>query len=283
MHNMMIADSHPFLVLSQEMIELCKPLEAFKIHHVTYLKQLKSGHRITLSNKPNWIADYYNLMLYQSSLFEDPFQHPKHSFDTWFGDYDLDVYRHGKLYYNTMHAISIVDYGADGSESFLFSTAPEHPSAIHFLSNHREILYHFILYFKDHGRFMLKKAEKNKIFLAKEPIINDIEEKKWFQNPEWINEMFKQKEKFFLKTPLHHATFYDSDYGEVKFTQRELMCIHYLLQYKTATEIAFFLNLSKRTVESYIEHIRLKLNCTSKSELIEKIKKIPYCSALTLK
>lgn len=54
-------------------------------------------------------------------------------------------------------------------------------------------------------------------------------------------------------------------------TPREKQVINLLIRGKTAKEIAFELNLSKRTIEHYIENIKLKMNVDTKSQLIEKV------------
>jgi DNA-binding CsgD family transcriptional regulator len=56
-----------------------------------------------------------------------------------------------------------------------------------------------------------------------------------------------------------------------KMSERERQCILHILKGKTANQIANIMGLSSRTVESYIENIKDKLGCTSKSTLIEKI------------
>lgn len=53
-------------------------------------------------------------------------------------------------------------------------------------------------------------------------------------------------------------------------SSRELECIFYMIRGKSAREIADILCLSKRTIESYITHARIKLDCHNKSSLIEK-------------
>lgn len=53
-------------------------------------------------------------------------------------------------------------------------------------------------------------------------------------------------------------------------TKREVDCVFYLLRGNSMKMIAKNLNLSPRTVESYLEQIRIKLKCTNRSDLIEK-------------
>lgn len=53
-------------------------------------------------------------------------------------------------------------------------------------------------------------------------------------------------------------------------TKKELICLFYLLRGASNKDISRLLNLSLRTVETHLEHIKYKLNCYSKSELISK-------------
>lgn len=56
----------------------------------------------------------------------------------------------------------------------------------------------------------------------------------------------------------------------VYLSKRETECLRYVVLGKSAREIGIILQLSKRTVESYLNSIKNKLNLHSKSELIEK-------------
>lgn len=50
---------------------------------------------------------------------------------------------------------------------------------------------------------------------------------------------------------------------------RKKQCLYYLAKGMTYKEIAFTLNLSQKTVEHYVENIKIKLNCNSRSDLIK--------------
>lgn len=54
-----------------------------------------------------------------------------------------------------------------------------------------------------------------------------------------------------------------------KLSERELDCIFYLLRGYTMKEIAKSLAISPRTVETHLETIKVKLNCSSRSQIIE--------------
>jgi DNA-binding CsgD family transcriptional regulator len=52
-------------------------------------------------------------------------------------------------------------------------------------------------------------------------------------------------------------------------SKREIECLFFLIRGKTAKNIAKQLGISYRTVEHYIQSLRLKFNCESKVQLIE--------------
>lgn len=51
------------------------------------------------------------------------------------------------------------------------------------------------------------------------------------------------------------------------FSPRQRECLFFLLRGKSAEQIAKILQLSKRTIETYIEAIKEKLNCKTKAEI----------------
>ena len=53
-------------------------------------------------------------------------------------------------------------------------------------------------------------------------------------------------------------------------SKRQKDCLRCLVKGMTIKEIAYTLKLSPRTVEHYLEAIKIKLNCYSRSELIQK-------------
>lgn len=56
---------------------------------------------------------------------------------------------------------------------------------------------------------------------------------------------------------------------ELELSPRQSQCLFFLLRGKSYKEIAHILNISTRTSEGYITEIKTKLNCVSKSELID--------------
>jgi DNA-binding CsgD family transcriptional regulator len=57
--------------------------------------------------------------------------------------------------------------------------------------------------------------------------------------------------------------------SEFKLTPREGECLFYLLHGKTGKQIARIMAISHRTVETYIDALKFKFNCHTKSDLID--------------
>lgn len=67
-----------------------------------------------------------------------------------------------------------------------------------------------------------------------------------------------------------------------KLTKRESECLFYTLRGKTAKEIARILKLSPRTIEDYLDKVKMKFFCASKSELISKAFEDNYLTTLPM-
>ncbi len=59
-------------------------------------------------------------------------------------------------------------------------------------------------------------------------------------------------------------------FEKFNLTNRETECLFYLVRGKTAKQMAAILSISFRTIEKHISNIKHKLNCTTKSDLIDK-------------
>lgn len=63
-------------------------------------------------------------------------------------------------------------------------------------------------------------------------------------------------------------------YPDVYFTSREYDCVTQLLRGKNVKGIAKLYALSPRTVEFYIKNMKIKLECATRDELLEKVSRV---------
>lgn len=69
---------------------------------------------------------------------------------------------------------------------------------------------------------------------------------------------------------------FNSNKSFPKLAKREIECLYFMIRGMTAKQIGKLLNLSFRTIETYIENMKLKLNCCNRSELIGKAIDLGY-------
>ena len=63
-------------------------------------------------------------------------------------------------------------------------------------------------------------------------------------------------------------------YPDIYFTSREYDCVTQLLRGKNVKSIAKHYELSPRTVEFYIKNMKIKLECATRDELLEKVSQV---------
>lgn len=88
-----------------------------------------------------------------------------------------------------------------------------------------------------------------------------------------------QKNIQFVETTLNKFSNYviEQKYKTLPtLAKRELECLYFIIRGMTAKQIGKALNLSFRTVESYIENMKYKFNCNNRSELIGKAIDLGY-------
>jgi DNA-binding CsgD family transcriptional regulator len=73
--------------------------------------------------------------------------------------------------------------------------------------------------------------------------------------------------KLFQST-LHKSNF--TIQKNVTLSNRQKECLHYLARGMTIKEIARALNLSPKTIENYLGALKIKLDCFTRAELVEK-------------
>lgn len=72
------------------------------------------------------------------------------------------------------------------------------------------------------------------------------------------------------KDPFQYSFILDSHYQDYGLSERQAECLFLLLRGKSSKVIAKTLGISFRTVEGYINEIKIKMGCETKSQIIEK-------------
>lgn len=254
---------HPALNFTQEISDICKPLHNLGITYFAHVHIDKEGNFSALNNNPKFIELYMNNKYYNADI---------HTADNKkFGNYviwdalelrgkskkmDCDAGKFG-----VKHPFTIIERSENSRDFYHFANNYESKAINQVYITNLDLLKKFVLYFKDSisQSKSLSSAYDIKFELDKNVIGYTLENDMNFENLNVNRAAFLQD---------INQSFHTID----DFPPQQARCLKLLLEGKTAKEIANQLNLSRRSVEHYIQAIRKKLNCKNKIELFNKMK-----------
>lgn len=248
----------------KDVSEICKPLfDEFDITFFSQTRAFHDGQFTSLMNTTD-LTEYYldrkypiylsqgkgitlNTGIYIAANLENPFQQKMHQ--------EL------KKIFNVDHMIHLIEKQNDYDDMYTFATTPENYKMINQFINNLDIIKHFILYYKDKSASLIKKT--NKVRYGSE----------YFSSPTASTSgttiQNKHNHKNCLKNMVIKKIHIPTQTGEVSISQREFDCLKYAVKNLTLKEIAKFLNLSPRTVETYVNNLKYKLKCDTRTQLID--------------
>ncbi len=243
---------HPYYQLSDKVAEICAPLfNNFTINYFGYACMCFEGNRVKMfganSNK-KWLSYYLsnNYPVLCSS---------KKTCD-WLSIMPTDALtKAGSYDFNQYNGILVGKKHLDYIECFEFASPNPHVSPLEFCVN-KEILNKFILYFKYKAGSIIKASEREPLLLPTSKVLKAEDPYQPSYNK------FYQAIKM-RKLPLRLKN------QEVLLSQREFDILSLLVKGKTMREIAQILNISSRTVETYIYTTKDKTNAFTTSHLLD--------------
>lgn len=246
--------------LCDQIRPLINPLvDAFGISHFCYFFVTQEGHSACLSSHPAWVEFYlYNDLFLHNPFLKDPQLTPEGVFFTknMKGAGYLESKRQAKTF--GIEDSMVLTSKKDGKlQGFSFGLNSHEKNYTLFV-NELPLLKRFCLEFEQRAKRSLQE-------LASEPI--DIRA--------FLGKAFyRQNDKFFLSEKKRADFLAGLKLGAPDLTKREKECLSLYLEGETARSIAATLELSHRTVESYLESVKCKLNCYQKTELLKKAQEL---------
>lgn len=217
---------------------------------------------VALSSHSEWLKNFYGYSL-DNLLFQDPhILTQKHC--EWHTYWPLTfspplIKKLSEL--NMNNTYTIIQRRNEFIEAWHF-IADRDQSIISFFLNFGEVARHFINYFN------YKAAETFPSFQEKyRSAFTDF----FILFQQERNEINNEKKKIFFNDTQINQHVFKLPQGDVTLSARELICLVHLVRGRTAKEIAQLLNLSPRTIEHYINVIKVRFGVQNKSELIKLV------------
>ncbi len=252
--------NHISFTSESDMRSLCQTtLAPFGITYFNYLRIYDDGWGYILSTRSQLVNYVFENKIPLAAPVQPEVVSEKFNYLILpVGAYEKSVHE-VKVHFNAAHFINLVDRHNGYFDLHCFGSTANNNVIVNFYLNNMGILENFKFYFKKQAENLLKKSEKSKILI-----------------PESMRPTFKGLNSFADSTkenfsePNNLVEFCKYIDG-IPLSHRQLQIMQLTIRGKTAKEIAKSLNLSRRTVEYYLEIIKEKTNSSSKAELIERI------------
>ncbi|HET9843537.1 MAG TPA: helix-turn-helix transcriptional regulator [Gammaproteobacteria bacterium] len=243
--------THVCIQSSIDVRQIAAPLFQYtNIHYFCYGRNYPNGGTFTLHTDVNfydsWFIQEFPLVL--SFL--------KEGLHLWDDCQNADLIRVRLNDFNYGNGLYIVRHFPEYSEIFGFAPAREQNISDLYLNN-LDVLNRFAMYFKDKAYRIIERAEKDLIFVPKTMLI-EKEELASNNNLELLRNTTKI-EMYALSPTLN-----------LELTQREHESFKGFLQGQTAAQIASSLNLSPKSVETFLLKVKKKFQCSTRSDLLKR-------------
>ncbi len=258
---------HHIQTSGETMRQLAKPLECLGINHFAYLNLTPKSERILLSTHPELSEFFIQEKLYNLALTENYEQcQPGYILVSSLKSNDIvkQINQVTRELFNLGNYLIIIKKDEKNCEWFYFGINPEkfteEQSNLIYMQNMQK-LEDFTLIFKQQAFALIEQAKTERFYYP-----NDVEN----HVPELIitnmdkhlfetDSLIKKLKKFHVQT----------ENGYVTLSLRQLQCLAMAAQGCSAKITAAKLNLTAKTVENYLDALKKKLSCHSKSALID--------------
>lgn len=249
------------MTASSEILPIIQPLRHLKVTFFLFVREFASGGRLWLTNHGLWSEHFYTKKYYETSAFENPEEARPSGIFPWQCLRGQEMYRDARDNFGIGTGITLIENSSSKIDFFHFGYSTAEGDANHKLIENITPLSCFTKYFTNQAKPLIKMAEANMVNIPKPTVIDKIPPVDVTSDN--VNGFFKEmgNGKFYL----------NSDMGNEYLTRKEVECLKWCIQGKSAEEIALILNISKRTVEAHIESAKQKLHCYKQFQLGYKL------------
>lgn len=250
--------NHPVFTQAQSIADICKPLEHFNINLFSHVHINHDGDATFLNNHPEFTQNYLSKKYYQADIYSATQNH--------FGELVLwdSLTCSGKsnsmlkdaVDFGHKQFLTLTEKDNTGTHFYYFATPSTSSTMSQVYLTNLDALKRFVHYFK------IKVAESKELGVWNKMKIS-IDKK---------HDDILLADNQFALTDSNRKSFFEKIAVDNKLNNslsyQQQNCLHLLAMGFSAREIADQLNLSRRTVESYLTHVRQVYGCRNSKELI---------------
>jgi len=251
MGKIILPSKHPTLASSSDITEICRPLfEKLKLNYFQFKKVHRDGSISVLCNRADWIDFSLKQDIGRKaySCEKKEISNSQSYYFLWEPNLPSAPIALAREF-DIANGLCFVERHPDFYYLIAFATPVSNQQALDLYLNHLELLKNFIHYFRETKADLIKVADSNRIILS-------AEEQDLNVDAMLLSSNLRRKVPVFFQGKYFHIT------------QREYDCLQAMNLGNTGSDIALMLNLSPRTVETYLQRIKDRVGVRSKQELL---------------
>lgn len=261
--NELNVSKHPISQYTNDIRDIVEPLKkTAKIEHFSYQRSYANTtprEQIFFTTHPSFTENIFiPEKFYELAFCADPDEYQDALYLWAFFEKNI-VHQAVKENLGFAHGITIIKKKTNHCEFFYFGTGEKNNLINAFFINNLFLFESFISEFEEKTKKILSHAEKNKFIVPESAGDQTIIPAQQYFNILNTNKYIPSK-KHLVKT-------ISSQKKQSNITPRELNCAQLIIKGLNAKQIARQFNISKRTVEKHIEHLKFKMGAKTLVEL----------------
>lgn len=263
---------HPVITCAEEISAICRPLAVFDISYFCHVHIDSKNKFSGISNNPAFAEHYLKNKYYNADIhMANETQLDKYiMWDFIENTHETDKMNQEGSEFGVKHAFTIVDCKPNGDDFYHFATHLNKGSINQVYVSNLDLLKKFISHFHEkvkHSKILSSAYQFQYTldthasgFSTKDSsILSDVQKRK----SAFMDFLTLDKTKNQQPSLLHKDT-----QNPMNLTPQQTKCLHLLLKGYSNKKIACELKLSTRTVDHYLERLRILLGCRNSKEMI---------------
>lgn len=253
--------------VADQLQSICDPIFKHNVTSFAYLRLFQNGKYLYLCNDLDWVKRHISISNVPQNNTELGKQihfsnNDGYGFFLWPSTPKDSVLQ--ELYDNNVwNGFSIFKKLPDSVEVWGLASTREQVLIQDFYLKHTEELKDFTKFFNEKAKHLISPEDPRKLAIRRNDLV---------KNPTLDHQDFKEIQHFIqITNPSRYPIIVNG--REILLSQRESQCLSLIALGMTIKEIALSLCISPRSVELYVKNTRMKLNCSSKDEMIAMFKK----------
>ncbi|MBX9786963.1 MAG: helix-turn-helix transcriptional regulator [Alphaproteobacteria bacterium] len=265
--NLILPNKKKLLSCAYEINEICLPLKKFGIISFSYTRIYDDGSLIDICNNSDLLDFFY----YKSDAYKyyTPDMNPQQYTEgfTLVNQLEGNNLSHTlKEDFDVDHVMIYIEKQKSFSEHFNFSTSKNNDKILNFYLSNKDILKMFSQYFREKASPIIKEHEKNnKIIRSTRLLTGKI-----------IDARLIELKKSFYENLDIKRFYLGKQYDNTYLTMKEAICLYWCVKGKSAEETAIILDVSRRTVEAYLNSAKTKFRSFKQTDLARKFIELEF-------